>query len=210
MLSEVVKRSEEELRLELAQEHDRRIKELEADGIKLWVEMAEIAILVRDNQEAPLLGYHSWTDWLHFAAPQAESTIHQSIRIIEAIEADVSREDMKQIPKGTAKILPYMDKADRRDPKWIKKAKTLPPKKFVEEVQRKRPGLHIEKLAPRKYGFSISQSEIVDGAIEMYQIIEQKQEASAEEAIEGWATEYILGHLKEYERITGKKFPVNV
>lgn len=202
--------TEEDLKLQLALTHDERMKELEKQNVSNWVEMAEIAIVVRDNQEAPLLGYESWTDWLKFAAPQSEAAVHQSIRILGQLAEDVPREELRQMPKSNAKILPYMDKEDRRDPKWIKKAKTMKPKTFVAEIQKKRPGLHIEKLAPRKYGFSISQSEIIDGAIAMYQVIEQKPEASAEEALEGAAAQYILEHMKEYEKLTGKKFPVTI
>ena len=209
-LPSIADHTEEDLKLQLALTHDERMKELERQTLSNWVEMAEIAIVVRDNNEAPLLGYESWTDWLKFAAPQSESAVHQSIRILGQLEKDIPREELRQMPKGNAKVLPYMDQADRRDPKWIKNAKTMKPKKFVEEIQKKRPGLHIEKMAPRKYGFSISQSEIIDGAIAMYQVIEEKPDASAEEALEGAAAQYILEHMKQYEKITGKKFPVTV
>jgi hypothetical protein len=202
--------SEETLKLEVAQEHDRRMKELEADGVKLWVEMAEIAIIVRDNNEAPLLGYESWTDWLEFAAPQSAGNVHQSIRILEQLADDIPRETVRQIPKGNAKVLVHMSKADRRDSAWTDKAKEMKPKTFVKEVQEKRPGLHIEKLVAKRFGFSLSQSEIIEGLVEMYRIIEQKPEASYEEALEGAASEYVLEHLKEYERVSGKKFPVSV
>jgi hypothetical protein len=198
--------SEEDLKLQLAIAHDEQMKELEKQNISNWAAMAELAIVVRDNCEAPLLGYESWTDWLQFCAPQSASAIHQSIRIIEQLP-DIPREEIREMPKSNAKVMTHMDAADRADPQWKKNAKTMKPEKFVKEVQKKRPGLHIEKLSPRKYGFSMSQSLMIDGAVEMYQIIEQKPEASAEEALEACASEYVLEHLDEYEKLTGKTFP---
>lgn len=185
------------------------MKELEKQNVTNWVEMAEIAVLVRDNNEAPVLGYESWTDWLEFAAPQSAAAVHESIRILEKIGDDVPREEVRQMPKGNAKVVTFLPTSDRKDPEFIKGAKTLKPTKFVAEVQRKRPGLHIETMIKRKLGFSLTQSHIVDGAIAMYQVIEEKAEATAEEALEGACAEYILQHMDEYEKITGKKFPFN-
>ncbi len=208
MLSKTENSSEEQLRKELADVHDLRMKELEKQNVSNWVEMAEIAVMVRDNNEAPLLGYESWADWLQFAAPQSASAVHESIRILEQIGDDVPREDVRQMPKGNAKVVTFLPQSDRQDPEWIKKAQTLKPKKLVAEVQRKRPGLHIEDLVPRKLGFSYTQSLVIDGAVSLYQVLEGKPQATAEEALEGACAAYILQNLEEYEKISGKKLKV--
>jgi hypothetical protein len=193
--------SEEELKKSLPWAHHERMQELERQNISTWTEMAEIAILVRDNNEWSELGYHSWSDWLEHAVPQSASSVHAGIRVMETLDADIPREDQRLIPSGNAKVMAMLPEKMRRDPEIVGNAKRLKPKKFVAAIQKAHPGLHIEKLAPRKHSFTLTQSEVIDGAIAMYQVIEDKPEASAEEALEGMASQYILENQGEYERI---------
>jgi hypothetical protein len=197
--------SELELKTNLAHAHDERMRELEKQNISNWCEMAELAIIVRDNQEWELLNYKSWSDWLENAAPQSRSSVYGNIRLLGELELDISRDDLKQIPHATAKVLPMLDTKERRNPATVHKAKNLQPKKFVQDVQERRPDLHIEKLAPRKYSFTASQAKIIDGGVEMYRAIEGKPDATDEEALEGAIADYILQHRQYYEGIAKKR-----
>lgn len=197
--------SELELKTNLAHAHDEEMRSLERQNISNWVCMAELAIIVRDNQEWQLLNYKSWSDWLENAAPQSRSSVYGNIRLLEELEPDISREDLKEIPHATAKVLPMLDSRERRDKSTVHKAKKLQPKKFVEDVQERRPDLHIEKLAPRKYSFTKTQAQIIDGGVEMYRTIEGKPDATDEEALEGAISDYILQHRQYYETVAKKR-----
>ena len=178
--------SEYELKRQLATEHDARMRELEAQQIATWSEQAEIATLVRQNREWELIEIEvenakkkkvrrlctSFNDWVCNACPKSRAHIYAAMGLLASLEDDIPKEDLREIPQTTAKVMKALPSKDRKDPAILKKAKTMQPREFVGEMQRERPDLHIEAHVPRKFHFEASQEGVIDAAIAMADILE--------------------------------------
>lgn len=154
-----------------ASHHDRRMRELEKQQVSTWSEMAQIAIAVRDGREWETLGFESFNQWLKDAAPQSRAAIYAGIGLISALD-DVAQADLKEIPQSTAKVLKSLPRSMRRKPEVIEKAKRLPPRQFVQEIQEQAPELHIERVCKRSFTFESSQEKVIDAGIEMANLLE--------------------------------------
>jgi hypothetical protein len=201
----------EEKRIQLAKDHDHRMRELEANHIATWSEMASIAIAVRDGREWELLKFGSFNQWLHDAAPQSRSHIYAGIGLLEELRQDVSKQDLKRIPQTTAKVMVLMSKRQRQSKRVLEKAKTLAPREFIADVRDSMPELHLEKFTARRFNFSKSQDKIIEAALAMANVLEvgnilaaEHREMSDEQAMEKICSDYMLSHQGEYEAIAKK------
>lgn len=190
---------------ELAKEHDSRMRELERQHTATWSEMADIAMLVRDNREWEPLGFHSFNDWLKSAAPHSRAAIYAGMGLVSAL-GDVSKADLAQIPQSTAKVLKALPKSMRRKASVIQKAKDLSPRKFVSEIQQSAPELHIEKIHKRAFAFEDSQEKVIDAGIEMANMLEvgylsDERPLSDEAALERIVAEWMQTQQLLYDAI---------
>jgi hypothetical protein len=194
----------QQTRMELAKHHDKKMRSLEAGNIANWSTMAEVAIIVNDNEYWRDLGFGSWDAWMHDAAPHSAKAMYRNTNLLRDLKQDVPMEDLRRIPRKSAKVMQALPKSVRRKRDTIDKATRMKPEHFVREIQTSHPDLHIENLVKREHAYSKSQSEIIDGAIALYRLVEEKPEASEEEAHEAFAVDYVMAHHDEYTAMCDK------
>jgi len=189
-------------RMAIAKHHDSKMRDLEKQAVANWADQAQCALAVLDQSYWRDLGFRDWEEWLNDAAPQSASYTKANISIVRELKDDISAEQLKRIPHKTAKVLAKgIPKNMRKKPEMIAKAQRMKPEKFVRDVQKNHPELHIETLVKRQYGFSKTQDEMVEGAVQLYRVVEDKPDATREEAMEGFASQYILEHIEEWNEI---------
>jgi hypothetical protein len=198
--------SEYELKVQLAMEHDARMKELEERSVAAWSEMAEIAQLVHDNREWEVLGCTSFNDWLETSAPRSRALIYDHMKLLKCLNSDIPQTELRQMRPETAKVLRYLPSKMRKDPKVLEKAKTLPAKEFTRQIQTEAPELHIERRLGTKYNFEASQKRTIEAAIQMANILEAGQPLdepmiSDEVALEKICASYLLANKETYDHI---------
>jgi len=198
-------KGKQQTRSELAKHYDKKMRTLEAGTIASWSEMAQVAIVVHDNEYWRDLGFGSWDAWMHDAAPYSAKAMYRNTNLLRDLKEDVPMEDLKRIPRKSAKVMQALPKSVRRKRETIEKAVRMKPDRFVQEIQETHPELHIETQVKREYAYSKSQSEIVDGAIELYRVVEDKPDATPEEALEAFAADYVIRHQDEYDAIRSQQ-----
>lgn len=204
----------ESSKLALAALHDARVRELEKQHVACWSEMAELSLVIRDNQEWEMLvrekpvicetcgavactEFHSFNAWLLDAAPHSRSAMYMAMGLREELQ-DVPKEDLREIPLGSAKVLAKMPKKMREQPATIKAAKKQP-REFVKHVQETAPELHIETSSPRAFALTASQERIVEGALQLVRLLMDLQ--TDEQCLEALCADFLAEHKDTYEKM---------
>src|SRR5205085_9264348 len=73
---------------------DKRAREIEASYKGTWLELANICVVIRDNELWREGGYHSWNAWLLSACPTARSTAYAAINTLKQL-SDIPPEDLR-------------------------------------------------------------------------------------------------------------------
>src|SRR5882762_9838797 len=175
---------------------DARAREIEAITKSTWLELADLVIVIRDNELWKEGGYHSFHAWLVSACPTARSTAYAAIANLEELQ-DIPREDLKQIPPGNAGILAGVPKKHRNG-KILKAAKSQTPREFTATVIREAPEAHIEQKICHKFRMTSSQSKILQAALDIWCILNDDPEAPPETSLEGILADYVLRYQDEY------------
>src|SRR6267378_512944 len=175
---------------------DARAREIEAITKSTWLELADLVIVIRDNELWKEGGYHSFHAWLLSACPTARSTAYAAIANLEELQ-DIPREDLKQIPPGNAGILAGVPKKHRNG-KILKAAKSQTPREFTATVIREAPEAHIEQKICHKFRMTSSQSKILQAALDIWCILNDDPEAPPETSLEGILADYVLRYQDEY------------
>lgn len=191
-------------RLALAQERDRRVRELERRHVATWSEMAELCRLIDEQGDWKVLGFESYGKWLKDAAPQSRSAVYAARGILEELK-EVPTDEIRQMALGSAKAL-AMVPASKRTRELVRRATQERPQAFTATVQAKHPELHIETTMPRKFKFEASQSMVIDAAMLMANILEtgelmDEPEMAPEALLEKICADYMDRHRGMYEKI---------
>jgi hypothetical protein len=136
-----------------------------------WSAIAKCCIEVERDKDYEILGYSSWHAWLLAAAPRSRSYIYLVVGRYKELSADVSEEELAQIPLGSAGVLRQLSSATRRDPS-VRKAATQPPKEFRQSIRESHPEQFIESIVEKKLRFTASQWDVIDRAYEAYQVLD--------------------------------------
>lgn len=177
--------------IELAVQHDKRVRQIEKQVTAAWSELAEIATQVQDNEEWRALGFHSFGAWLCDAAPRSRSLIYSAMGLLKEL-ADIPRDDLREIPVGNAHILKKLPKSSRASRDVLEDAKALTPREMLAMVAESHPTLILEKLAVQRFQFSVSQWLAIEAAIDEIMAQYDGQITTREEAIEGICAEWRL------------------
>ena len=193
-------------RLALATERDYQVRQLERQHVACWSQMAELCRVIEEQEDWRILGYSSFNTWLLSAAPQSRSAMYAARGLLKELEG-LETSDLREIPLGSAKVLASVPKRSRTQ-KLIEAAKR-PPSEFKANVQDKFPELHIESSSKRSFEFSRSQEKIINGAIEMANIVEAgewtEDEMPEAEALSLICKEYIEHNRAGYLKIKKAK-----
>lgn len=176
--------------------HDERVRVLEKQHIACWSEMASSCLQVDNLSLWRSGGYSSFGAWLSDAAPQSRAHMYAAMGMVKELQDDVSVEDLRQIPMGSAKVLTKIPRRLRA--KHVENAKKRP-REFVKDVQTAHPELHIETEVPRHYAFTKSQAGKIDGAVELAKMMFDL--TSDEAAIESIVVEFLQSHQETWEKI---------
>jgi len=179
---------------------DARAREIEAITKSTWLELADLVIVIRDNELWKEGGYHSFHAWLVSACPTARSTAYAAIANLEELQ-DIPREDLKQIPPGNAGILAGVPKKHRNG-KILKAAKSQTPREFTATVIREAPESHIEQKICHKFRMTSSQSKILQAAFDIWCALNDDPDAPPEVALEGIMADFVLRYQDEYKRLS--------
>lgn len=175
---------------------DARAREIEAITKSTWLELADLVIVIRDNELWKEGGYHSFHAWLVSACPTARSTAYAAIANLEELQ-DIPREDLKQIPPGNAGILAGVPKKHRNG-KILKAAKSQTPREFTATVIREAPESHIEQKICHKFRMTSSQSKILQAALDIWCALNNDPDAPPETSLEGILADFVLRYQDEY------------
>lgn len=178
---------------------DKRAKVIEERWRSTWVDLAQICQTMRDNNLWREGGFSSFNGWLLSACPTSRSMAYLAMGMLEELK-DISVDDLKQIPLGSAEILRSLSKSARGDRKLLASAKSRPPRELRSQVIRDMPEEHLETFVSTKYNFQCSQLKVVEAALEMYRMLHPDGDYSDEGVIEAWASEYMLSHQTEWEQ----------
>lgn len=172
---------------ERAQARDSFVRDFERQ-FSNWTDIAKCCIDVERDKDYRLLGYPSWHAWLLVAAPKSRSYIYLVVGRFKELIADISEEELAQMPLGSAGVLRQLSSAIRRDPAVRKAARKKPSE--LREALKNHPSQAIETIVEKKIQFTASQWEVVNGAYEKFKATDES--ASLADFIEFLVTEVSL------------------
>lgn len=127
---------------------DYRVKAIERSTRRSFIEMGvichemkrrELWATLSDDTGVP---FHSWEHWATSAMNVSRRSAFAAVRVIEATQG-TSIADLQAMPRVNATHFARL--STQVQAKMVDKAKTLPEKEFIAEVQAKHPDQHISK-----------------------------------------------------------------
>jgi hypothetical protein len=151
-----------------------------------WTEIAKVCIDVERDKDYLRLGFDSWHLWILKAAPMSRSYIYIVTNRYKELEKDIPADELRGISLGSAKVLESVSSKVRRDSN-VRKAAKKKPKDLRAAIKKQYPDQHIEGIVERKFTFTFSQWEKIEGAYEAYLLTDEG--ATFETFIEWMVTE---------------------
>lgn len=137
-----------------------------------WSTIAKVCIEVERDKDYLILGYHSWNAWLLAVAPKSRSYIYLVVGRYKELIPDIPEAELAQIPLGSAGVLKQLSSAARRDPA-VRQAARSKPSELRMMVGAAHPDQAMEMTVERRCRFTMSQWNVIDGAYQAYQMIDE-------------------------------------
>ena len=159
-----------------------------------WVDLAMILVEVERDELFVEMGFASWDDWAKTKAPVSHRLCYAIKGRYRALkDARLSDTEMRLMPPETAQ---WASKAKNISPAALSKPEVkeilmLPRQKAVKALKEALPEQHIEDVEKITCKFAVSQHKVIQEAYEVFKRLKDEH-ASFEEAIEFWASEWIL------------------
>lgn len=187
---------------------DYRVKAIERSTRRSFIEMGvichemkrrELWATLSDDTGVP---FHSWEHWATSAMNVSRRSAFMAVKVIEATQG-TSIADLQAMPRVNATHFARL--STQVQAKMVDKAKTLPEKEFIAEVQAKHPDQHISKAPALILNLSDGTRSFFDEVIETAMWVYEVQDR--ENAILGVLTFFIDGDCERenYHHTTNRK-----
>lgn len=183
-------------------ELDGRVRNIEQRLKQTWLELSNLCIAIQDGELWREGGYASYGAWITNACPFSRSYAYAAVGARREL-ADVSEEDLREIPLGNAVVLQKTPR-NRRKPALIEQAKSQVPKKFLSTVVNDVPESHLEEILVHKFRLTTSASKTLCAGLDMWRMLNDDPGAPVEFALEGLIADYMEANQAALEQKLAK------
>lgn len=153
-----------------AKMYDERARDKEKSGKRTFVEWGLIMVEMDTKQLYKQLldpegnPYRSLGMWISEAAPTSRSNAYAAKNAMEAINEEISVEDLNEIPRQNIETLKKLSTSVKKNPMVIEAAKQMSEKDFKSKIDKDHPGQHIAD-APMRFKPLVGDRETIDEAL---------------------------------------------
>jgi hypothetical protein len=168
---------------------DGRVREIEAQNRRHYIELGELLVAMEEGElwrhlRDPQTNqpFTSFDRWLGDAAPVSRSTGYLAKRAVKEL-SEVPREELLKVPQCNAEILRLLPGKQKADPEIVRQAQVLNEEAFRGYIGREVPEAHIEGRRTMRFRFDQSAAEEVELAIKAFAALHECE--LRETAVEG-------------------------
>jgi len=181
---------------------DQRIRFLESETKRTFVELGLIVLFVEENELWKELcdddgnPYRSSDHWVTEACPSSRSHAFAAKAAVKVFrENNLPIEQVERIPQKNIKHLKELSTSVMHNPEVLKQAETLPELEFVQAIQKSHPDQLRETTVPLRLNPTCSQRAIYDKVFQQAAVIYETN--SREELLEYILQEWAESHVEE-------------
>lgn len=178
-------------------ELDGRVRNIEQRLKQTWLELSNLCIKIMDEELWREGNYPSYGAWLVNACPFSRSFAYKAVGARREL-AELSEEDLKEIPFGNAVVLQHTPR-NRRQRALIEQAKQQQPQEFLATVVDNIPESHLEELTVHRFRLTKGASKTLRAGLDAWRILNDDPSAPVEAALEGLVADYMQVHQELLE-----------
>lgn len=196
--------------LEAADIYDARVRRLERQNRRSFIEMGMICLEISDRELWKKLVssetnkyFHSFDAYMLSALNVSRSSAYSAMKAVRDLK-EVPAEDLLEMPRCNAMTLSGLSTAVKKDPQIITFAKEKSEEEFIDEVSKRYPDQHIEAKQSVRLKTDKSSRLVFDKAVEAMMILYDAE--NREQAIEFLCTRFLSEdcEVEEYAMLTNE------